>query len=36
MLLANGTLQYYFTATNAAGTTTSPLFGGVEYNSCKP
>ena len=34
--LANGTMQYDFTTTNAAGTATSPLFGGIEDNSCKP
>lgn len=31
-----GAFEFYFTARNAAGETQSGVFGGVQYNNCKP
>ena len=36
MPIANGEMQYYFTAANAAGPASSPAFGNILYSSCKP
>jgi hypothetical protein len=33
---ANGTMQWYFTATNAVGTTASTQYAGIAYSACKP